>query len=226
MLEMRKYLVVVAISLLIFATIVEDVTEKEFWINIDANVNSWATTVQNSQFMLFAEFLNLIFEPAIVTFILLIMAVFLWFRDSKGDSLFFLILMLLSFTSIELVKLVMHKARPPNMLIIVSGYSFPSGHATMSVVLFGLIIYLILKHIKNRYYKLIMTSISSVMILLIGYSRIYLNVHWFSDVIGGYALGMFLLSGGLIFLNISKRGGYINTLPIHNDKDERNSASC
>lgn len=85
-------------------------------------------------------------------------------------------------------------ARPrPNILRLenVGGYSFPSGHAMISICFYGYIIYLILSLFKTKF-KYILSSIFSLLILLIGYCRVYLGVHYFTDVLGGYILGLAL----------------------------------
>jgi undecaprenyl-diphosphatase len=104
---------------------------------------------------------------------------------------------MLSGLGIELlIKLIVHRLRPENALIQASGYSFPSGHATMAVLFFSLLIYFFRDDIKNKLWKNAFITASIALALLIGFSRVYLNVHWLSDVIGGFALGLlwFMLS--------------------------------
>ena len=93
-----------------------------------------------------------------------------------------------------LTKVIIHRARPENALIEVSGYSFPSGHATMAIIFFSLLLYSFKDDIKNKALKYIFITSNIVLFLLIGLSRIYLNVHWFSDVLAGFALGLFWLT--------------------------------
>jgi undecaprenyl-diphosphatase len=93
-----------------------------------------------------------------------------------------------------LIKLIVQRARPENSLITETGFSFPSGHATMSLILFTLLLLTFKNDIKNNALKWVFIVCNITLILLIGLSRIYLNVHWFSDVIGGFALGLFWLT--------------------------------
>jgi undecaprenyl-diphosphatase len=95
-----------------------------------------------------------------------------------------------------LIKLIVHRLRPDNALVQASGYSFLSGHATMTILFFLLLIYFFRDDIKNKLWKNAFITTSIVLALLIGFSRIYLNVHWLSDVIGGFILGLlwFMLS--------------------------------
>ncbi len=88
------------------------------------------------------------------------------------------------------VKYIIRRDRPLDVALISEmGYSFPSGHSMLSMAVFGLIIYFVIKYSKNLAFKITMTSILSILILLIGLSRVYLGVHYFSDVLAGWLLG-------------------------------------
>ena len=78
-------------------------------------------------------------------------------------------------------------------MIEIGGYSFPSGHAMVSVVLYGLLAYFSYKFIKNKIVKNIIVVINVLLVLLIGISRIYLGVHYFSDVFVGQLISLVLL---------------------------------
>ncbi len=73
------------------------------------------------------------------------------------------------------------------------GYSFPSGHATMSITFYGLVIYLIWLNIKNIWLKWLATILLTLLILFIGISRVYLRVHYTSDVLAGFCIGLMWL---------------------------------
>ena len=75
-------------------------------------------------------------------------------------------------------------------LVEQGGYSFPSGHSTSSVIVYGLLLYLIRKHCKNEKLKNVLSAICLVFALLIGPSRLYVGVHWFTDVAAGMLFGL------------------------------------
>ena len=100
----------------------------------------------------------------------------------------------------QLLKHIVQRPRPNEFrLIDESGYSFPSGHSMVSAAFYGFLIYLIFKNIKNKYIKYTLIITLSVLILLIGISRIYLGVHYTSDVLAGFLISISYL---VIFTSI------------------------
>ncbi len=88
------------------------------------------------------------------------------------------------------MKLSFHRLRPPNPLIEpLQNFSFPSGHATSGFIFYGLLVYLIWKAQIPKVYKYVMGSIFILLAILIGFSRIYLRVHYPSDVVAGFCIG-------------------------------------
>jgi membrane-associated phospholipid phosphatase len=94
-----------------------------------------------------------------------------------------------------LLKQLFNRPRPLIPLLEpVSGLSFPSGHALMSVSFYGLLIFLAWENVNKRSLKWVIISLLLLLILLIGFSRIYFRVHYFSDVLAGFAAGIIWLT--------------------------------
>ena len=89
-----------------------------------------------------------------------------------------------------ILKYLFKRPRPTGGIINETGYSFPSGHTLLSTIFFLFLIYLFAREIKNKTLRILFVSINVMLILLIGFSRIYLGVHWFTDVIGAIFIGM------------------------------------
>ena len=100
----------------------------------------------------------------------------------------------------QVIKHIVRRPRP-NVLRLVEedGYSFPSGHSMVSMAFYGIIIYLVYKNVTNKYLKWTLITLLSLLILSIGFSRIYVGVHYFTDVVGGFLLGIAYL---IIYINI------------------------
>jgi membrane-associated phospholipid phosphatase len=79
-------------------------------------------------------------------------------------------------------------------------HGFPSGHVTASVVFFGLLIYLLWMADLPRRLRWAVTGLAVVVVIGIAWSRIYLNAHWFSDVLGGFAAGAAYLGFGITWV--------------------------
>lgn len=106
---------------------------------------------------------------------------------------FFLATFALGFGALSkiLIKQLTAISRPTSELIHRTDFSYPSGHATIATIFFSLIIYFFKDKIKNRLLKISFIALNILLILVISFSRIYLNAHWFSDVLGGLAWGLF-----------------------------------
>lgn len=106
----------------------------------------------------------------------------------------------------QLLKFVLQRPRPVDYrLIDETGYSFPSGHSMVSMAFYGYLIYLIYKSKFNKYVKIILMTILALLILFIGISRIYLGVHYTSDVVAGFLLSISYL---IVFIKLFKEESY------------------
>ena len=89
------------------------------------------------------------------------------------------------------IKQIIQRPRPVGHRIIdESGYSLPSGHSMVSMAFYGFLIYLIYKNVKNKYLKTTLIILLTILIISIGVSRIYLGVHYVSDVLAGFLVAI------------------------------------
>jgi undecaprenyl-diphosphatase len=100
-----------------------------------------------------------------------------------------------------ILKNIFNRARPLGALYPETDSSFPSGHATVAMALYGFLLYVIWKHDKHHLKNPFIIFLA-VLIILIGVSRLYLGVHYFSDVLAGYAVGFVWL---LISIHMTKK---------------------
>lgn len=92
-----------------------------------------------------------------------------------------------------LTKYTVKRLRPELSLITETGYSFPSMHSYNAMMIYGTIILILLKYYKSGYVRNISIALLTLLILLTGFSRIYLNVHYTSDVLAGFTFGIITL---------------------------------
>lgn len=105
------------------------------------------------------------------------------------------------------MKLSFHRIRPPHPLIErLQNFSFPSGHATSAFIFYGLLTYLVWKTKIPKPYKYIVGAILILFSILIGFSRVYLRVHYPSDVVAGFCIGFaWLLLTLYLFERLKKK---------------------
>jgi undecaprenyl-diphosphatase len=147
------------------------------------------------------KFFSWIGSGPIVTLIALIILLFLYkVWKYRSELVLFVTVVVGSSILDQLLKSLFHRARPSlHRLVEASGFSFPSGHSMEAVALYGILTFLLWRHIANRLGRGVLIFVSLVMIMAIGISRIYLGVHYPSDVIGGYFASGFWLFAAIWF---------------------------
>lgn len=195
------------IALIGFLSLAEDVFYKEI-MNGDIIGYKIISTFLISDFATpIAKFITN-FGGAIFLITLTVL-LFILIKNKKIGLSIFLNLVIITVLN-QLLKRILQRPRPTEFRIIEeTGYSFPSGHSMVSMAFYGYLIYLIYKYVKNKYLKCISIGLLSILICSIGISRIYLGVHYTSDVLGG-----FLVSISYLILFIST----VNKLSINKVK--------
>ena len=155
----------------------------------------------NVYFDNFFKFITMFGNPKVVIIILLILNILL----SRKDALICDILSITSVITNFIIKNLVMRDRP-NVLRLIKqgGYSFPSGHAMISIMLYGYLFYLVHKRITNKKLKFLLQFFIIIFIFLLCISRIYVGVHYATDIIGGVLLGLFLL---ILILNYQDKFG-------------------
>lgn len=134
--------------------------------------------------------MKIISNLASATVLIFLALAFLVIIKNKKDAKLICLNLTLVFILNRILKYIIARPRPDALrLVAESGYSFPSAHSMVAIGFYGFLIYLISKRIENNKIKYSLISILSLTIFLIGISRIYLGVHYATDVIGGFILG-------------------------------------
>jgi membrane-associated phospholipid phosphatase len=182
------------------------ITRRIFVLNknrLDNNVFAYLkqhVSERNNEIMEFFTFLgtHIFLIPANLALI----AYFLFIKKHKWYSIKIPAIALSSMGLMFALKNFFNRPRPNIPLLFeAKGMSFPSGHALMSVTFYGLLIYIIFKTYRDKDWKWVPISLLIILIIIIGLSRIYLRVHYASDVLAGYCIGFLWLVFAIWLLN-------------------------
>ena len=174
--------------------------------SVDYSANSWATNIQNGSFTAVAVAISIVFDTTIVLVFSLTAALLLFYRNLRKQSLLLLVAMGGEALFLSISKMLIYSPRPTNELIVETGYSFPSGHVTGGLVFFGLLTYFGWQICNSSERKTGLILLCLTITSIISFDRIYLNVHWFSDVLGGYLLGTFWLTFSIMVFKYWESG--------------------
>ncbi|MFA7243887.1 MAG: phosphatase PAP2 family protein [Patescibacteria group bacterium] len=141
--------------------------------------------------------------PVVAGVMIVLSALLFWFFGYFRESIYILITVV--GTPIEeLAKLIIGRPRPPADVVKIidqqSSPSFPSGHVVFFTIFFGFLIAAMIINKKIKLWiRVALASISTILVVLVSFSRVYLGSHWISDVIGGYLVGIIILCMILYF---------------------------
>jgi len=148
------------------------------------------------------ECISFIFGGWSSVLVVVAIGIAVWWRIGRLEAIMILVGGLITLVNTAL-KLAINRPRPSADLVHVlsseQGNGFPSGHAFFAILILGLTAYFISINLKNRVLRMLVLAGLIALILLIGTSRVYLGVHWPSDVIGGYLIGGVFLTALIWF---------------------------
>ena len=125
---------------------------------------------------------------------ILIILFFIFIKKLTSDAVKIAAISITGTTVLFLLKSLLQRARPLVPLISKAhGYSFPSGHTFSSVIFYGMLAYITYKNLENKFLKWFVISVLVLLTVMIGLSRVYLKLHYPSDVIAGFSLGIIWL---------------------------------
>ncbi|MCL1965940.1 MAG: phosphatase PAP2 family protein [Candidatus Bathyarchaeota archaeon] len=173
---------------------------KTSFQSIDNTVNLWAATIHTDTATLLAKGIHYAFDTITIVAATIVIAGFLLIKGRKIQSLLLIAATGGNALLVAATKTITQVARPENQVLHNESFAYPSGHCAGAIILIGLLTYYAwLKWGNRQQTKMVLTTIFSLIVTFVSIDRIYLNVHWLSDVIGGCLLGMFWLSFCIIF---------------------------
>jgi undecaprenyl-diphosphatase len=183
-------LLIVAASWL-FGGITEDVIHHDPLVDVDIAVNQFLAAHTEPPFTAVMYVVSMAGSPVTVLLLSLILVLYFAWRRAWRIVVLFVVGVGGAELLDVILKLIFARPRPtlPDPLLVLTSYSFPSGHAMGSMAFYGLLAYLAIQRLSAWRWRVGVAIASAFLILLIGFSRMYLGVHYLSDVLAGYAAG-------------------------------------
>ncbi len=194
----------VTVFLILLATLVgitDSIVNGAAILKIDA-------TFSNSLFLLRTPYLAKVFYiitnfAGLITMIILsvLSLLYLFLKKETAYLYAFLLTFIGAEVSVYLIKIFINRARPGANIAyyIEKSKSFPSGHSAVAIAFFGFATYYLIHHITGKNKKSLVIFCGTLLIMLVGFSRLYLGVHFLSDVLGGFLIGGLWLVAGITF---------------------------
>ncbi len=174
-----------------FKTVQDALRDRAFMAELDAWINIFFTTHANSSSLVFMNLISDIFSPIVLYTATILFTIYFLLKKKWRYATISFFSMSGGLILGAFIKEIIQRTRPISAFIIENDYSFPSWHAIAVTVFFTLTIYFFAREFKNIVWREIFISFSVFIIILTCISRLYLGVHWMSDVIAGSAFGLF-----------------------------------
>jgi undecaprenyl-diphosphatase len=193
-------LLAIGLGLLVFFSVAEELLENElggFDAGIIAAIAPWRSPWR-TQAMAFVS--NMAVLPWAALYVVP-MVLFLAGSRRYVPAIALAVVPLLTAGLVLLLKAAFGRARPVGGIIVETGHSFPSAHAIGSMVTYGLLAYVMCRYVvPTRWGRVVTVLLAAVLIILTGLSRVYLGVHFPSDVLAGWAAGLAILAAAILGL--------------------------
>jgi undecaprenyl-diphosphatase len=182
------------LAALTFARIAEDFLTNDPLARWDVEYARWLAGERTSAGIDAFRIVTFFGGPTVIFVIGAVVSILLYRRGLRRDAAL-IPLVLVGAQLLNLVlKLAFHRPRPEVAFVHLETYSFPSGHAMMSAALYGTLAYLAWCRIRSRRGQSLLLLATSAFVALICFSRLYLGMHYLSDVLAGAAGGVFWLA--------------------------------
>ena len=188
----------IALIVLLIISVVVKLYFSDYVLSFDESISDFfqikLVNESNTSFMKVVTFFG-----SAIPFIIIVLLAFLFIKNKSYSFYMFVNLLWVYVVSVIFKNVIMRERPVISLIEKPSDFSFPSGHTMCSIAFYGFIVYLLLKNVKNYFLKWLIIFIFAMLVIFIGISRIYLNVHYFTDVIAGLILGIICL---LMIINI------------------------
>ena len=190
--KFKIYGLIVFIATLVFIGVAVGV-QTGYLDGFDDTVRYRVYSMRSDKLTVFWKFITHSGDRYVVIILGIILLLIKSLREKYGVK--FAIATLSSTALYQIMKYIFQRPRPDLTLRLIEqgGYSFPSGHSMNCLVSYGILIYLLLRYCENRRLAKLLSFGLGLLTILIGFSRVYVGVHYPTDIIGGWSLGIAVL---------------------------------
>ncbi|NOZ80635.1 MAG: phosphatase PAP2 family protein [DPANN group archaeon] len=181
----------------LFGGIVEDIIRSDLIVSVDIRVANLLAVFRSTDVTSFFFWITLLGKWQVILSFTIAFLFLLWFWKRRTHVVPFLLTLAGSEAFTFIGKIIIRRARPAVAFYTEQSYSFPSGHAAIAVAFYGFLAYCVIRNTRKWRYKINIFFAGLLIILLVGFSRLYLGVHYLSDVWGGYLVGAIWLIIGM-----------------------------
>lgn len=196
-LSLTLLLIVMGYILALFLGLVEDVATLKPIVATDYFVSAQMSLLRDSDIINFFIQITSFASTPMTVLVMLLTVMVCWVIRQRYVLIGLMVATLGSAAFTFLSKSLFQRERPANILLFEHTHSFPSGHATITVALYGFVTYLLIRFNQSFAQKIRIFIIAIFFMILVGLSRIVLNEHYLSDVLGGYLVGALWLTVGI-----------------------------
>jgi len=189
------------LSLFTFSIIGQNVLEHGQIKEIDTLLHPMISGLQNTSLTPVMLFFTQLGDEVAMTLITLCIAMLFYLKKKKSQALLLCFSMFVGAISVYLIKASVGSTRPLLGVITETSHSFPSGHATLSMIFALSLAYICVKRECRETHIWCVLLGSLLFPAVIGFSRLYLGVHWFSDVLAGFMLGIFVTTVSILLFD-------------------------
>jgi membrane-associated phospholipid phosphatase len=194
--KQRSLLAAAVVALLCFIAVF---AARPYFTDINSTVNIWAASIQTPGLTQAATVIADCFDTITLLAVTLPLVGILLYKGSTLKACLLIGAMGADAALLQAAKTFITSPRPTNALIIDVDNSFPSGHLTSTIVFVGMLTYLAWQN-RKTIHKLCIAAVGPALILVVGFDRIYLNMHWLTDILAAPFLALFIIAATILLV--------------------------
>ncbi len=197
-------------TLLFFLGLTSLVVADNTFFSLDSKMETALFMLQNDNAVTFFKIITTFGNTSFVALVTLLLTLYLYHKKKLSLLAGLLVSVLGSSLSVFILKGFIERTRPtpPFAAFLEPSFAYPSGHATIAVALYGFLAFVLLVTHAHIHYRRFIASTLVSLFFLIGFSRLYLGVHYLSDVVAGFALGTAWVIVGIHILRIKSENPF------------------